>query len=70
MVAEQKISLGRAYAGKTVTIDVADTELTIHCDDNVRTVRRTTDKPIRNIKADRLRKLGHPSTNDDIIETR
>jgi hypothetical protein len=31
MVVGQKIALGRVHAGKTVTIDVTDTELAIHC---------------------------------------
>lgn len=38
-------SLGRIHAGRTVTIDVTDTELTIHCDDNVRTVRHQQAHP-------------------------
>jgi transposase InsO family protein len=57
MVVGQKIALGRVHAHKTVTIDVTDTHLAIHCDDGTRTVRRTTDQPIRNIKANRPRKV-------------
>jgi hypothetical protein len=56
MVAGQKVALGRVHAGQTVTIDVGDTELVIHCDDGTRTLRRTTDRPVRNVKADRPRK--------------
>jgi transposase InsO family protein len=56
MVARQTIALGRVHAGKTITIDVGDTELVCHCDDGTRTLRRTTDRPVRNIKADRPRK--------------
>jgi hypothetical protein len=57
MVAGQKVALGRVHAGKTVTIDVTDTQLAIHCDDGTRTVRRTTDQPVTRIKAHRPRKL-------------
>jgi hypothetical protein len=52
-VARQTVALGRVHAGKTVTIDVTDTELTIACDDGPRTVRRTNTLPIRNLKANR-----------------
>jgi hypothetical protein len=57
MVVGQKIALGRVHAGKTVTIDVTDTQLAIHCDDGVRTVRRATDQPVTRIKARRPRKV-------------
>jgi hypothetical protein len=43
-------------------IDVTDTQLAIHCDDGTRTVRRITDKPVRNIKADQPRKNGQAQT--------
>lgn len=56
MVVGQKIALGRVHAGKTVTIDVTDTQLGIHCDDGTRTVRRTTNQPVTSIKAHRPRK--------------
>ncbi|MET8835099.1 hypothetical protein ABZV78_14450 [Micromonospora sp. NPDC004540] len=56
MVVGQKVALARVHAGKTVTINVTDTELAIACDDGIRTVRRTTDQPVRNIKASRPRK--------------
>jgi hypothetical protein len=49
--------LGRVHEGKTVTIDVTDTELVIHCDDGVRTIRGTTDQPVARIKAHRPRKV-------------
>ncbi|MGA4728995.1 hypothetical protein ACPB67_16340 [Micromonospora taraxaci] len=55
-VVGQKIALGRVHAGKTVTIHVTDTELAIACEDGTRIVRRTTDQPVRNLKASRPRK--------------
>ena len=57
MVAQQKVALGRGHAGKTGTIDVTDTDLVIACDDGPRTVRRTTQLPVRNLKARRPRKI-------------
>jgi transposase InsO family protein len=61
MVVGQKIALGRVHAGKTVAIAVTDTELAVECDDGLRTFRRTTDQPVRSIKAHRPRKVEHPS---------
>lgn len=61
MVVGQKVALGRAHAGRTVTIDVTDTDLTIHGDDGARTVRRTNELPIRNLKANRPRKVDSDS---------
>ncbi|MFE9652473.1 hypothetical protein [Micromonospora sp. NPDC006431] len=57
MVVGQKVALGRVHAGKTVTINVTDTELAIACDDGTRLVRRTTDQAVRNLKASRPRKV-------------
>ncbi len=60
MVVGQKIALGRIHAHQTVTIHVADQTLTIELPDGgTRTVRRTTTTPVRNLKANRPRKVGH-----------
>ncbi len=61
MVARQTVSLGRMHAGQVVTVHVSDTTLTIDLDEGPRTVRRTTDIPIRNHKVHRPRKAGHVS---------
>ena len=54
VVRGQKIALGRTHAGQTLTVAVSDTTLAIELDDDeTRVVRRTTTKPVRNIKADR-----------------
>lgn len=53
MVAWQKVALGRVHAHQTITIDVSETELVFHCDDGVRTVRRTNNRPVTQIKAQR-----------------
>ena len=53
-VCGQKIALGRTHAGQTLTVAVSDTTLAVELDDaETRAVRRTTTKPVRNIKADR-----------------
>jgi hypothetical protein len=57
MVVGQKIALGRAHKHQTVAIDVTDKTLTIHLDGSTRTVARTTDLPVRWIKAHRPRKV-------------
>ena len=57
MVTGQVIALGRVHAGKTVTIHVHDNHLIADRDDGPRTIKRTTDKPVRNIKADRPYKI-------------
>lgn len=54
VVCGQKIALGRVHAYRTLTIHVSDTTLAIELDDQeVRTIRRTTTQPVRNIKANR-----------------
>ncbi|MEN3536277.1 integrase core domain-containing protein [Microbispora sp. ZYX-F-249] len=61
MVCRQTVSLGRRHAGEVVTVHVSDTTFTIDLDEGPRTVRRTTDIPIRNHKAHRPRKVDHVS---------
>jgi hypothetical protein len=68
MVTGQKIALGRVHAGKTVTVAATDTHLDITCDDDVGTMRRTTDRPVRWIKAHRPRKVG-PAHQEDTMTT-
>ena len=48
------MALGRAHAGKTVSVAGSDTTLAIELDDpKPGVVLRTTTTPVRNIKADR-----------------
>jgi len=54
VICGQKVTLGRVHAGHTLSIAVSETTLAIELDDQeTRVVRRTTTKPVRNIKADR-----------------
>ncbi|MFG2128973.1 hypothetical protein ACGFNV_14410 [Streptomyces sp. NPDC048751] len=47
MVCRQVVSLGRPYAGQTVTVHVSDTTISVELDGQVRVIRRTTDVPVR-----------------------
>jgi transposase InsO family protein len=53
MVCRQVVSLGRPYAGRTVTVHVSDTTISVELDGQVRVIRRTTDVPVRNVKANK-----------------
>ncbi|WP_455711440.1 IS481 family transposase [Streptomyces hirsutus] len=57
MVCRQVVSLGRPYAGQTVTVHVSDTTITVELDGQARVIRRTTDVPVRNVKANRPHKV-------------
>ena len=62
MVAGQKVALGRIHAGQVVTVHVAADTITIDlASDDIRTVRRTTDQPVRNLQAQRSRKTANVS---------
>lgn len=56
LVAGQTTALGRAHAGRTVTVLVSDTILAIEFPDgDTRAIRRTTTQPVRSIKGQRPR---------------
>ncbi|MGZ4489981.1 MAG: IS481 family transposase [Nocardioidaceae bacterium] len=56
MVAGQQVALGRIHRHQTVTVLVSETTLAVELDDgDTRTVRRTTDQPVRSIKGQRPR---------------
>jgi transposase InsO family protein len=55
MVCRQVVSLGRPYAGQTVTVHVSDSTITVDLDGQIRVIRRTTDVPVRNVKANKPR---------------
>jgi transposase InsO family protein len=59
VVCGQKVALGRIHAGRTVAVHVADTTLAIDLDGDARVVQRTTNRPVRNLKADRPRTVTH-----------
>ncbi|MER5462008.1 hypothetical protein ABT010_15215 [Streptomyces sp. NPDC002668] len=53
MVCRQVVSLGRMYAGQTVTVRVAEPTFTAELDGGVRVIKRTTSVPVRNVKANK-----------------
>jgi hypothetical protein len=54
MVVGQKVALGRMHKHQTVTVLVSETTLAVELGDGaVRVIRRTTDQPVRSIKAQR-----------------
>lgn len=59
MVCRQTVSLGRPYAGQTVTVHVSDTTITVDLDGQIRVIRRTTDVPVRNVKANKPHGASH-----------
>jgi transposase InsO family protein len=52
-VCRQPVALGRIHAGRTVTVHVSEHTLAIELDDETRTVRRTSSRPVVVIKANR-----------------
>ena len=62
MVVGQKIALGRIHARKMVSARVTAGTITIEIGaDDIRTIRRTTSQPVRNLKAQRSRKAANVS---------
>ncbi len=57
MVCRQVVSLGRTYAGRTVTVHVAESTFTVELDGQVRVIQRTTDVPVRHVKANKPSKI-------------
>ena len=62
MVVGQKIALGRIHARKMVSARVTAGTITIEIGaDDIRTIRRTTSQPVRNLRAQRSRKAANVS---------
>jgi transposase InsO family protein len=52
-VCRQPVALGRVHAGRTVRVHVSEDTLAIELDEETRTVRRTTSRPVVVVKANR-----------------
>jgi transposase InsO family protein len=52
-VCRQQVALGRIHAGRIVTVHVSEHTLAIELDDETRTVRRTTTRPVVVVKGSR-----------------
>jgi signal peptidase I len=57
VVCRQPIRLGRAYAGRTLSLLVDDHTVTVEVDGDLLVVRRTTTLPVRNVNASRPRRV-------------
>ncbi|CAL9439242.1 hypothetical protein SUDANB1_02205 [Streptomyces sp. enrichment culture] len=57
ILVRQAVSLGRPYAGRTITVHVAESTLTVELDGQVRVIQRTTDIPVRHVKANKPHKV-------------
>jgi hypothetical protein len=53
VVCRQRVALGRVHAGRTVTVHVSGHTLAVELDDETRTIRRTTSRPVVVDKASR-----------------
>jgi transposase InsO family protein len=53
VVCHQQVSLGRVHAGRIVRVHVSEHTLAIELDDETRVVRRTTTRPVHNVKGSR-----------------
>ena len=53
MVCRQPVAVGRVHAGRTVRVHVSEHTLAIELDDETRTIRRTTTRPVMVVKANR-----------------
>ena len=63
VVCRQRVSLGRIHAGRTVTVHVSEHTLAIELDDETRTIRRTTSRPVVVVKANRPHEPGQRQQN-------
>ena len=61
-VCRQHVPLGRVHAGRTVTVHVSEHTLAVELDDETRTIRRTTSRPVVIVKANRPHRARATST--------
>jgi hypothetical protein len=61
-VCRQHVALGRVHAGRIVRVHVAEHTLAIELDDETSTIRRTTNRPVVVVKANRPNRAQATST--------
>jgi transposase InsO family protein len=70
VVCRQRVSLGRVHAGRIVSVHVSEHTLTIELDEETRTVRRTTTRPVVVIKGSRRQNPTRaPATSTELSST-
>jgi hypothetical protein len=62
VVCRQRVSLGRVHAGRIVSVHVSEQTLAVELDDETRSIRRTTSRPVVVIKANRPHRARATST--------
>jgi hypothetical protein len=62
IVCRQRVSLGRVHAGHVVRVHVSEHTLAIELDDETSTIRRTTNRPVVVVKANRPHRTRATST--------
>jgi hypothetical protein len=62
VVCRQRVSLGRIHAGRVLTVHVSEHTLAVELDDETRTVRRTTSRPVVVINGSRPHRARATST--------
>jgi transposase InsO family protein len=61
-VCRQRVSLGHVHAGRIVTVHVSEHTLALELDDETRTIRRTTSRPVVVVKGSRPHRARATST--------
>ena len=61
-VCRQRVTLGRIHAGRTVRVHVSEHTLAVELDGEVRTIRRTTNRPVVVVKGSRPHQARATST--------
>jgi transposase InsO family protein len=62
IVCRQRVSLGRIHAGRMITVHVSEHTLAVELDDETRSIRRTTSRPVVVIKGSRPHRARATST--------
>ena len=69
-VCRQRVALGRVHAGRIVSVHVSEHTLAVELDDETRTVRRTTTRPVVVVKGSRPNGARATSTELSASRTR
>ena len=64
--AAKRVALGRIHAGRTVRVHVSEHTLAIELDDETRTIRRTTTRPVFVVKGSRPRQPRAGTTSTEL----
>ena len=68
VVCRQTVSLGRIHAGRIVAVHVSEHTFAIELDDETRTVRRTTTRPVVVLKGSRRQNPARAARNGSLVK--